>query len=112
MRLQPRRFSSSKSTIVRSFIAATTLAGTLLVATPAPAVAEIVSDVAPPPPRVEHEPPHRDGYAWAPGCWEWNGRFFRWSSGTWISERPGHWIPDHWDQVGSQWHYVRGHWER
>ena len=48
---------------------------------------DILSDTPPPAPRIEHEPPHRDGYAWAPGYWEWNGRFFHWVSGTWILER-------------------------
>jgi hypothetical protein len=73
---------------------------------------DILSDTPPPAPRVEHEPPHRDGYAWAPGYWEWNGRFFHWVSGTWILERRNqHWVADHWDAIGNQWHYVRGHWE-
>jgi WXXGXW repeat (2 copies) len=79
---------------------------------PACASADIVSDTPPPPARVEHQPPHRDGYVWAPGYWDWNGRFFHWTSGTWISERRGHFIADHWDQVGNQWHYVQGHWEQ
>jgi hypothetical protein len=77
----------------------------------ASAGAEIVVDVSPPPPRVERQPPHRDGYVWAPGYWDWNGRFFHWTSGTWISERRGHWVANHWDQIGNQWHYVEGHWE-
>jgi hypothetical protein len=112
MRFQHPRFSVYKSTTVRSFTAAAALAGMLLVSSPSPASSEILTDTAPPEPRVEREPPHRDGYAWAPGYWEWNGRFYRWSSGTWIGERQGHWVADHWDQVGSQWHYVKGHWER
>jgi WXXGXW repeat (2 copies) len=74
--------------------------------------ADILSDAPPPAPRVEHEPPHRDGFAWAPGYWEWNGRFFHWVSGTWILERRNrHWVADHWDPIGNQWQYVRGHWE-
>jgi hypothetical protein len=79
----------------------------------ASAEADIVSDTAPPVPRVEHEPPHQDGYAWAPGYWEWSGHFFRWVSGGWIPERRGkHWVADRWDQIGNQWRYVRGHWEQ
>lgn len=112
MRFLTQPCSSNKSTNVRSFSLAITLAGALLLSTPSPGRTEIVSDAPPPPPRVEHEPPHRDGYAWAPGYWEWNGSFFHWVSGTWISERRGHWAADHWDQVGKQWHYVPGHWER
>jgi hypothetical protein len=73
---------------------------------------DIVVDMPPPAPRIEHQPPHRDGYVWAPGYWEWTGRFFQWTSGTWISERRGHWVANHWDPIGNQWHYVEGHWER
>ena len=78
----------------------------------APVRAETVTDVPPPQPRIERPPPHRDGYVWAPGYWDWNGRFYRWTSGSWISEHRGHWVADHWDQLGNQWHYVRGHWEQ
>ena len=74
--------------------------------------AEIVTDVAPPAPRAESPPPPRAGYAWAPGHWEWNNHFYVWVSGTWISERRGKWIPDQWVQTGTQWHYLKGHWER
>lgn len=95
-----------------TLIARLCLGGALLLPAVAPAATEILTEVAPPPPRVEHEPAHRDGYVWAPGHWEWTGRFYRWISGTYITERRGaHWIADHWDQVGNQWHYVRGHWE-
>jgi hypothetical protein len=90
--------------------AALCVAGALLSSTST--AADVVSDTAPPPARVEHEPPHRDGYVWAPGYWEWNGRFFHWTSGTWIPERRKyHWAADHWDPIGNQWRYVQGHWE-
>jgi hypothetical protein len=73
---------------------------------------EVVTDAPPPPDRVEHAPPARDGYAWAPGHWEWNHRSYVWVSGTWIVERrAAHWVADRWEQVGPQWHYVPGHWE-
>ena len=74
--------------------------------------AEIVANVAPPAVRAESPPPPRAGYAWAPGHWEWNDRFYVWASGTWIPERRGKWIPDQWEQTGTQWHYLRGHWAR
>jgi hypothetical protein len=97
-----------QSTVFSALIVATALLGTRL----ASAGADIVTDTPPPEPRAEHEPPHRDGYSWAPGYWEWNGRFFNWVSGTWIYERRNrHWVADHWDPIGNQWHYVRGHWE-
>src|SRR5271168_243699 len=77
------------------------------------AAAEILSDTAPPPPRLEHAPTPRDGYVWSAGHWELSGHSYVWVSGSWITERRGaRWIVDHWDQVGSQWHYVPGHWER
>jgi hypothetical protein len=73
---------------------------------------DIVTDAAPPPDRVEHAPPPRDGYVWAAGHWEWNGRAYAWMSGTWITERrAAHWVADRWEQVGARWHYVAGHWE-
>jgi hypothetical protein len=75
--------------------------------------AEIVTDAPPPPDRVEHAPPPRDGYVWGAGHWEWNGRSYVWISGTWIPERrAAHWVAARWEQVGTQWHYVAGHWER
>ncbi len=34
-------------------------------------------------------------------------------SGTWIPERrAAHWVVARWEQVGTQWHYTAGHWER
>jgi WXXGXW repeat (2 copies) len=73
--------------------------------------AEILTDAAPPSDRAESPPPPRAGYAWAPGHWEWSGRFYTWVSGTWIVEHRGHWIPDRWEQSDTHWHFVRGHWE-
>jgi hypothetical protein len=72
--------------------------------------AEMTSNVAPPPVRVERVEP-RDGYVWAPGYWEWNGRSYHWVTGTYVYERRGaHWVADRWEQVGSQWQHVPGHW--
>jgi hypothetical protein len=74
---------------------------------------EIVTDAPPPPDRVEHAPPARDGYVWGAGHWEWNGRSYVWISGAWIPERrAAHWVVARWEQVGAQWHYKAGHWER
>lgn len=88
------------------------IAGALLLPRFASAGADIVVDALPPVSRIEHEPPHRDGFVWAPGYWQWTGHFFHWVSGTWVVERRrSHWVADHWDQIGSQWHYVAGHWE-
>jgi hypothetical protein len=76
------------------------------------AAPEIVTDAPPPPPRVEQAPPHRDGYVWDAGHWEWNGRFYTWVSGTWIVERRNaHWVADRWEPQGTQWRFLPGHWE-
>ena len=89
------------------------LVGWVLASSPASAGNEIMTDVAPPPDRVEHAPPPRDGYVWSAGHWEWNGRAYAWESGTWIVERrAAHWVVGRWEQVGAQWHFVAGHWER
>jgi len=87
--------------------------GAVLIPHWALAATEIVTDAPPPPDRVEHVPPPRDGYVWGAGHWEWNGRSYVWASGIWIPERrAAHWVIDRWEQVGTQWHYVAGHWER
>jgi len=74
--------------------------------------AEVTSDTAPPPARIERVAP-REGFIWAPGYWQWKGNAYYWVSGTYIFERRGaHWIPDQWQQTGTHWQYVRGRWER
>jgi hypothetical protein len=109
--MSPRQ---SKIPAARNAILLTiTLVSSVLTSMPASAGAEINTDIAPPPDRVEHAPPPRDGYVWSAGHWEWNGRAYAWESGTWIVERrAAHWVAGRWDQVGAQWHYVPGHWER
>jgi WXXGXW repeat (2 copies) len=84
----------------------------LLKVTPA-AAADLVADVAPPPPRAENRGHPRDGYVWAAGHWEWNGHAYSWESGSWIVEHGrARWIADQWEPQGNQWHFVPGHWER
>jgi WXXGXW repeat (2 copies) len=74
---------------------------------------EVVTETAPPALRAERAPSARDGYVWAPGHWELRGHDFAWVGGTWITERRGaHWAADRWEQVGAQWHFLPGHWER
>jgi hypothetical protein len=88
------------------------LVGSVLTSSPATAGTAIITEIAPPPDRVEHAPPPRDGYVWSAGHWEWNGRAYAWESGTWIVERrAAHWVAGRWEQAGAQWHYVAGHWE-
>jgi hypothetical protein len=97
----------------KAVLTAICLSGAMFVRVAASAAADVMSDVAPPPPRVERAPAARDGYVWGGGHWELSGHSYTWVSGTWIPERRGaHWVVDRWDPVGSQWHYVPGHWER
>jgi hypothetical protein len=87
--------------------------GALGIAAPASAGPSMESDVAPPPARDERAPAPRDGYVWAPGYWDWNGHGYSWISGHYIFERRGaHWIADRWEQAGTRWQHVSGHWER
>jgi hypothetical protein len=84
----------------------------LLKVTPAFA-ADIISDVAPPPLRMEIIGKPRDGYVWAPGHWEWNGKTYRWAPGLWIVEHgKARWVADQWEPMGTQWRYIPGHWAR
>jgi hypothetical protein len=77
----------------------------------ASASTQTVSEVAPPPARVENVPP-KAGYIWAAGHWEWNGHSWAWITGSYIFERRGqHWTPDRWEESGSQWHFVEGRWD-
>ena len=75
--------------------------------------AEIDSDVAPPPPRIEHAPPPRDGYVWAPGHWAWSGKSYNWVGGSWVVQRRHmHWVADQWERVGEKWRFMPAHWEQ
>jgi hypothetical protein len=88
------------------------ISSSLIATLPAYARPEVTATTAPPPPRVEAIPSVRAGSVWAPGHWEWNGRFYSWASGTWIVDRHGsHWVADQWQQAGDRWHYTDGHWE-
>ena len=92
-------------------VATSLMAGGLVMPTVVSA-ATTVSDVAPPPPRIENVP-HRDGYVWAAGHWEWNGKSWTWTTGSYLVEqRHAQWIPDGWEPAGAQWRFVPGHWER
>jgi hypothetical protein len=86
-------------------------------ATGAPAAAkanvDIVVNVAPPPLRVEAEPPPRVGYVWAPGHWEWRHGHHVWVRGHWIRARQGlDFEPAHWIERDGRWVYVPAHWVR
>ena len=73
---------------------------------------QLLVDSAPPPARIENVP-HRDGFIWASGHWEWSGHSWTWVDGSYLYEqRHAHWIPDGWQPEGAQWRYVPGHWQR
>lgn len=73
---------------------------------------QLLVDSAPPPPRIENVP-HRDGFIWASGHWEWSGHSWSWVDGSYqYDQRHAHWIPDGWQPEGTQWRYVPGHWQR
>ena len=79
----------------------------------ASASSDVTIDVAPPAPRLEAVPAARAGYVWAPGHWEWNGRFHSWVAGTWIVAHGAyHWTAARWEQVGDRWHFVQGKWDK
>jgi hypothetical protein len=104
--------SAVRQGLLGGLIATSVVFGAIVTSGAASAGANIVSDLAPPPVRVEHVPP-RDGYIWAPGHWEWNGHFWAWTSGSYIFDRrPAQWIPDRWEQTETQWRYLPGHWDR
>jgi hypothetical protein len=99
--------------VAASFMTLGIAAGGMFSAGPVSAGVNVDITVAPPAPRVEVVPPHRSGYVWAPGYWEWRGHEHVWVSGRWMAERHGYrWVPDRWEQHGDRWHRYPGHWER
>jgi hypothetical protein len=85
--------------------------GAILLTSQAVVANDVIVDVPPPPDRHELAPKSRDGYVWASGHWVWMGHFYKWTSGIWIPAHHGLWVADRWEQVGTQWHYLPGHWD-
>ena len=80
---------------------------------PVPASAEIYIDVAPPAPRHEVIPAHREGYVWQPGFWDWRGGRHVWVRGYWVKERHGmYWHPSRWYERDGRWVFDKGRWDR
>jgi hypothetical protein len=67
-----------------------------------------------PPLRVEHVPPLRHGYVWAPGYWRWDGHRHVRMAGPWITGHPGYrWVPQQWEPAAHhRYRFAPGHWER
>jgi hypothetical protein len=83
---------------------------------PAPAREVVVEDEAPPPPPPQVEvvpvipgPPAL--WFWAPGVWEWHGRWV-WTGGHWIRRpHPGAvWYGPRWEYRGPHRVWVTGEW--
>ncbi len=96
----------------KAALAAIYLAATEGLLTLPSSAADIYANLAPPPPRVQHAPPPRDGYIWGDGHWAWNGAAYYWVDGAWVVQRRHmERIADQWEQVGDKWHFVPAHWQ-
>jgi hypothetical protein len=75
--------------------------------------AQVVIQVAPPPPREERMPGPRRNMVWVPGYWDWNGRRHVWRIGHWVKARRGfRWRQDRWVEHDGGWRRERGGWDR
>ena len=95
----------------KSLLTALNLPALFMVVLTTPSIgAEIASDVAPPPARVERFEP-RDGYILGTRIGWVEGPFHHWVSGTYLLEHRGaRWVADRWEPVGPHWQRVAGHW--
>jgi hypothetical protein len=93
--------------------AALAVAGaSVLNSAPAEARTVVYATMEPPALRVEHVPPPRHGYVWAPGYWSWGHRHYNWQRGHWERERHGyHYAPARWERDGNRWRYQGGRWD-
>lgn len=67
--------------------------------------------IAPPPQRRETVPPHRPGYVWVPGYWEWRNARHSWVVGHWRPEHRGcHWKAHRWISRDGRWYLQPGGW--
>ncbi|HZL42679.1 MAG TPA: hypothetical protein VFD66_05315 [Verrucomicrobiae bacterium] len=76
-----------------------------------PGVATVVTH-SPPRPNIEVVGRSSDpNYVWAPGAWEWHGRWV-WVSGKWtLRPHPdAMWSPGHWVQQEYGWVWIHGYW--
>jgi hypothetical protein len=70
-------------------------------------------EVAPPPMRVEEQPPPpAANLSWVPGRWRWHRGNWTWVEGRWHpAPRVGAaWAPGHWEARGRHWVWVGGGW--
>lgn len=80
----------------------------------------IVAPTAPPPPETETVPPPPAGettYTWQPGHWDWNGKAWVWTAGTYVQRiappaPSAVWVPGQWQaQPAGGFVWVAGHWQ-
>jgi hypothetical protein len=76
-------------------------------------VAEVI-ETAPPPPRVEPQPPMPGaGYVWGPGYYAWKNKAYEWSAGSW--QRPPHegygWVRPTYVPIGGHYYFQPGRWD-
>jgi len=80
---------------------------------PAPVVTEEEAPAAPPPQvEIAPAPPGSlTAWYWAPGCWEWRGRWV-WTSGHWITRPSARavWVAPHWGLRNHHRVWVPGTW--
>jgi hypothetical protein len=100
------------NTLHKTLLAAIHLTAGLMFAPLTLIAAENLASGAPPPNQEEAMPPAHLGQIWDAGHWDWNGHEYVWRRGSWRDAKPGfHWVADRWEQSGTQWRHVQGHWE-
>lgn len=77
----------------------------------APASTSVYVEQPPPPEIVETLPPQPGpDFVWHPGHYVWNGAAYVWQGGRWVRrERPGVWVPAHWEHRAGGWVFVEGY---
>jgi hypothetical protein len=83
-----------------------------MLATAAPAMAQVYVHVRPPAARVEEVPPlPGPGWVWTRGYWAWHGHW-AWVGGRYV--RPPHphaaWVSGYWHHHPRGWVWTGGHW--
>ena len=92
------------------------LAGWGLLTLSLAAGAQVVVRIGPPPPHpveIAPPPPH-PGWVWQAGYNRWDGAHYVWVPGSY-AEPPcahAHWVPGRWNQHGSGYVWIDGHWRR
>jgi hypothetical protein len=108
---------SKRFTLRHGLIAATMLAGPLVLAVPNIAHAQLVVGlaitVAPPMLPVYEQPPMpAEGYVWTPGYWAYSSEGYYWVPGTWVEppEEGVYWTPPYWAWNNGTYAFNNGYW--